>query len=438
TYVNYPTTEYLELSCIDFVSFNVYLESAQRLAAYLARLQNLAGERPLLLAEVGLDSRRNGLNRQADTLKWQVETIFEAGCAGTFVFAWTDEWNVAGNEIEDWDFGLTTRDRQPKPALGSVTRAFREIPFTSDQDWPRISVVVCSFNGTGTIGETLTALSRLNYPDYEVIVVDDGSTDKTASIARSHGVRLVQTKNKGLSNARNLGWEAATGSIIAYIDDDAYPDRDWLPFLAASFMRTDHAGIGGPNLAPSGDGLIADAVAHAPGGPVHVLLSDDVAEHIPGCNMAYRVDRLRAIGGFDPRFKVAGDDVDICWRLERRGWTLGFCPAAIVFHHRRNSIRGYWKQQMQYARAEALLSDVWPQKYNGAGHLNWSGRLYGKGVINFFLSRPRIYHGSWGCSLFQSVYEPATGLLSAIPLMPEWYFLIALLGIFCAIGLAWS
>jgi cellulose synthase/poly-beta-1,6-N-acetylglucosamine synthase-like glycosyltransferase len=437
TYVNYPTTEYLDLSCVDFVSFNVYLESRERLAAYVARLQNLAGDRPLLLTEVGLDSRRNGLDRQAATLKWQIETIFEAGCAGTFVFAWTDEWNVAGNEIEDWDFGLTARDRRPKPALGSVTRAFQEIPFTSNQDWPRISVVVCSFNGAETLNETLTALGWLNYPDYEVIVVDDGSTDETTAIARSHGVRLIQTENNGLSNARNLGLEAATGSIIAYIDDDAYPDRDWLTFLAASFMRTDHAGIGGPNLAPAGDGLIADAVAHAPGGPVHVLLSDDVAEHIPGCNMAYRVDRLRAIGGFDPRFKVAGDDVDICWQLQDRGWTLGYSPAAVVWHHRRQSVRAYWKQQRGYAKAESLLAEKWPQKYNGAGHLNWSGRLYGSGVINFFLSRPRIYHGTWGSAPFQSVYEPASGLFSAIPLMPEWYFLLGLLGLLSAFGLAW-
>ena len=126
------------------------------------------------------------------------------------------------------------------------------------------------------------------------------------------------------------------------------------------------------------------AIAHAPGGPVHVLLSDEIAEHIPGCNMAYRLDRLQAIGGFDVRFKVAGDDVDICWRLQERGWTLGFSPAAVVWHHRRRSIRAYWKQQKGYAQAEALLADKWPQQYNGAGHLIWNGRLYGRGIVRFF------------------------------------------------------
>jgi glycosyltransferase involved in cell wall biosynthesis len=79
--------------------------------------------------------------------------------------------------------------------------------------------------------ETLTGLARVDYPDYEVIVVDDGSKDDTASIARRYGVRVIHTDNKGLSNARNLAMEAATGDFIAYLDDDAYPDRDWLKYL---------------------------------------------------------------------------------------------------------------------------------------------------------------------------------------------------------------
>jgi GT2 family glycosyltransferase len=437
TYVNYPTTEYLELAFVDFIAFNVYLESREQLAAYLARLQNLAGDRPLILAEIGLDSRQNGEEEQAATLEWQIETIFARGCAGAFVFAWTDEWHRGGCDIADWDFGLTTRERKAKPALGCVAKAFQNIPFGRDQHWPRISVAVCSYNGEQTIDETLTALSRLNYPDYEVIVVDDGSTDSTAAIARRHKVSLIQTENEGLSKARNLAMKAATGEIIAYIDDDAYPDADWLKFLAASFTRTNHVGIGGPNLAPPGDGMIADSVAYAPGGPVHVLLTDEIAEHIPGCNMAYRLDRLRAVGGFDPQLKIAGDDVDICWRLQEHGWTLGFSPAAVVWHHRRRSIGTYWKQQRDYARAEALLAEKWPQKYNCAGHVTWSGRLYGSGLAKLFWIGSRIYHGSWGMAPFQSIYEPTPDGLIALPSMPEWYFVIILFGFLALLGFSW-
>ena len=108
TYVNYPSTEYLHLPFLDFTCFNVYLESRERLEAYLARLQNIAGDRPLVMAEVGLDSLRNGEERQGATLEWQIQTVFMAGCAGVFVFAWTDEWHRGGHDIEDWKFGLTT------------------------------------------------------------------------------------------------------------------------------------------------------------------------------------------------------------------------------------------------------------------------------------------------------------------------------------------
>ena len=108
--------------------------------------------------------------------------------------------------------------------------------------------------------------------------------------------------------ARNAGLRAGTGEIVAFIDDDAFADQHWLHFLALAFRRSSHVAFGGPNVAPD-DGFMAAAVARAPGGPCHVMLSDDVAEHIPGCNMAFRRDKLIEIGGFDPQFRVAGDDV---------------------------------------------------------------------------------------------------------------------------------
>ena len=143
-------------------------------------------------------------------------------------------------------------------------------------------------------------------------------------------------------------------------------------YLANTFMNTKHVGIGGPNIAPPGDGLIAECVAHSPGNPVHILLSDTEAEHIPGCNMAFRKAALEAIDGFDPQFRIAGDDVDVCWRLQQKGWTLGYSPGAMIWHHRRNSIRAYWKQQRNYGKAESFLEKKWPEKYNLAGHVTWS------------------------------------------------------------------
>ncbi|GAA4402933.1 hypothetical protein GCM10023187_18530 [Nibrella viscosa] len=439
TYVNYPTTEYLSLPFLDFDCFNVYLETEEKLSAYLARLHNLTGDRPLVLAEIGLDSMRNGEERQAEVLDWQIRTIFGKGCAGTFVFAWTDEWWRGGFEIEDWDFGIVTRQRQPKRALATVAQVFADAPFASKTQLPKISVVVCTYNGAATIRDCMNGLLELDYPDFEVIVVSDGSTDQTPGIVGLYPFRLICTPNRGLSNARNTGLEAATGDIVAYIDDDAYPDPHWLHYLAYSYLNTKHAGMGGPNLLPEHDGPIATSVFHAPGGPVHVLTTDEIAEHIPGCNMSFRREVLLEIGGFDPIYRAAGDDVDVCWRVQQKGYTIGYHPSATVWHHRRNSLQAYWKQQQGYGRAEALLERKWPEKYNTLGHLSWGGRIYGNGVTQpLELRRRKIFHGIWGSAPFQSVYQPAPSLLACLPLMPEWYLLTGGLALLSVLGLVWS
>ncbi len=439
TYVNYPTTEYLELPFLDFDCFNVYLETKEKLLKYLARLHNLTGDKPLVLAEIGLDSLRNGEEQQAEVLDWQIRTIFEKGCAGAFVFSWTDEWWRGGSWIEDWDFGLVDRERNPKPALQVIEKAFADVPFATVKEFPRISVVVCSYNGASTIRDTFEGLADLDYPNYEVIIVNDGSTDATAKIAKEYDVHLISTENRGLSNARNTGMYEASGEIIAYIDDDAYPDSQWLKYLASAYMNSEHGGIGGPNINPAGDGPIADCVANSPGGPLHVLTTDEIAEHIPGCNMTFRTAALVEINGFDPVYRAAGDDVDVCWRIQQAGYTIGFHPSAFVWHHCRNSIKMYWKQQQGYGKAEALLERKWPEKYNVFGHYSWTGRIYGNGLTHPLKSRrKRIFYGSQGTALFQSVYQPATGFISALPLMPEWYLWISFLGIISLLGIEWK
>jgi GT2 family glycosyltransferase len=439
TYVNYPSTEYLQLPFLDFLAFNVYLERREQLEAYLARLQNLAGDRPLVLAELGLDSQRNGLDAQAESLSWQLETALTGGCAGVYVYAWTDEWYRGGNEIEDWDFGLVTRERVPKPALAAVRSRFEGGPFPPDVQWPRISVVVCTYNGSRTLHDCLSGLAELDYPDFEVILVDDGSTDASAAIASEYDVTVISTPNRGLSAARTLGAERATGEIVAYIDDDARPDPDWLRYLAWTYLTTDHAMVGGPNIAPAGDGPLAFCVANAPGGPVHVLLTDEIAEHVPGCNLSVRRNCLLEIGGFDPRFRAAGDDVDFCWRIQDQGWTIGFEPGAMVWHHRRNSLKTYWKQQQGYGKAEALLEAKWPERYNVLGHISWTGRLYGSGWTRALGSRRgRVYHGVWGQAPFQSLYDQNSPLLALLPLMPEWWLVIVELALISLLGIAWT
>ena len=208
-------------------------------------------------------------------------------------------------------------------------------------------------------------------------------TDRPTPFPRSlkdYDVQVISTPNQGLGQARNEGLAAARGEFVVYIDDDAYPPPPWLKYLALAFLRSDHACIGGPNLVPPEDGWIGQCVADSPGGPLHVLLTDEVAEHVPGCNMAFRRSRLAAIGGFDPLYRTAGDDVDVCWRLQDKGWTVGFSAPAMVWHHRRATVRRYWRQQVGYGKAEALLERKWPSRFTALGHMTWAGQIYGRGL----------------------------------------------------------
>jgi len=437
TYVNYPSTEYLDLPFLDLVAFNVFLESVGELSAYVARLHNLAGDRPLLLTELGLDSRRHGLDAQALLLEEQLYRVRESGASGSFVFSWTDEWHRGGWDVEDWDFGLTTRDRRPKPALAAVRSAFSR-RLAPRRGWPRITVVVCVYNGARWIGDCLEGCRSIDYPNYEVVVVDNGSTDGTPEIASLYDVRLVRTPATGLSAARNVGLAAADGEIVAYVDADARPDPDWLTHLALAFDTEEFVAVGGPNIAPPEAGGFASCVANAPGGPVHVLIGDREADHIPGCNMAFRKEALQEIDGFDPLFRVAGDDVDVCWRLQKRGWKLGFAPAAVVWHHPRESLGQFWRQQRGYGAAEALLEAKWPEKYNAAGHVTWRGRVYGPPTVAATGRLSRVYAGTWGAAGYQHLEARSAAPLWHLAMMPEWYLALGVLAALSTLGLLWS
>jgi glycosyltransferase involved in cell wall biosynthesis len=435
TFANYPSTEFLRPAGGDFVCFNVYLECQQKLSAYLDRLQHLAGSRPLILGEFGTDSVRHGEDAQTAAIEQHVEKVFHHGLAGSFVFSFTDDWYTGGHQIEDWAFGITRRDRSPKPSAAALQRVWSRAPHVRPIAMPKVSVVVCAYNGGATLRECLSSLQVLNYPDYEVILVDDGSVDDTGQIAADFpGVRYIHQENRGLSVARNVGAEAARGEIVAYTDSDCVADANWLFYLVDAMRRQQVKAIGGPNLPPPTDSWTAKCVAESPGGPSHVMLDDQRAEHVPGCNMAFDRATLLQLGGFDPQFRQAGDDVDICWRLLDAGIDIGYAAAALVWHHRRSSVRAYLRQQKGYGRAEAMLIAKYPRRFNRLGASLWKGVIYGEGAVGLPLVEPIVYHGRFGAGLFQSVYTRNAYSVWGLFTLLEWH---AAAVIFAMLALVW-
>jgi hypothetical protein len=123
--------------------------------------------------------------------------------------------------------------------------------------------------------------------------------------------------------------------------------------------------------------------------------------------MAFYKWALDEIGGFDPVFRKAGDDVDVCWRLQERGHKIGFSPASFVWHYRRSTVKAYLKQQRGYGEAEALLAAKHPEYFNTFGGGIWRGRIYTPAKFGVLLQRSVIYHGLFGSGFFQKLYAPA-------------------------------
>jgi O-antigen biosynthesis protein len=428
TFGNFPPTEFLRPKNIDFHCFNVYIHSPKPFENYLARLQMIADSKPLVLGEFGIDSFTEGEQRQSEILAWKIETTFRSGLAGAIVYSFTDDWFKGGRQVVDWAFGLTTHQRQPKPSFAVVQEKFRLAPYFALPEYPLVSVVVATFNGARTLAACLDSLKELNYPAYEVIVVDDGSTDETPKIAGHYrNIRYVSHgTNLGLSTARNTGIQEARGEIVAFTDSDCRADRDWLHYLVGDLLNSTFSGIGGHNLLPPEDSWIAAAVMVSPGGPTHVMLTDRLAEHIPGCNMAFYKWALLEVAGFDPIFRKAGDDVDICWRLQQRGYKLGFSPAGFVWHYRRSTVIDYLLQQRGYGESEALLVHRHPEYFNWFGGSQWQGRIYSPSKFGLVIRSPIIYHGVFGSGFFQTLYSAQPSLALMFVTSLEYHVLLTL------------
>jgi glycosyltransferase involved in cell wall biosynthesis len=258
----------------------------------------------------------------------------------------------------------------------------------------QLSVVLCSYNGAAGVKSCLEALAAQTISErLDVVVVDDGSTDETATIASSGGVRVVRhPENRGLSAARNSGIGASRASIVAFLDDDCVPDRDWAERLLAGYDDESVAGVGGAVYASSVDGVIGSYLdRHNPIRAINFRARRRFRRRLSrrhrrepqaaarqgrremwalvGANMSFRRRHLLEVGGFDPRFRFGADEVDLAHRLHLRfpDSALVLEPEARVQHVFDATLADLLRRGRGYGRGTARM------------HLKWSARF------------PRIY-----------------------------------------------
>lgn len=394
-----PSTRALVLDEEDFIYSSVPPVTVSELKNYLISLHDIAEARPVVI-------------EFAESTPEQDELV---GCAFALGAAGVVAQPIRRNAMPD---ALQLRTLGAGEILPFITLNGTCPPLLKET--PMVSVVICAYNAERTMRACMESLTALDYPNYEVIVVDDGSRDRTAEIAMEFpDTRLIRQPNKGLSVARNVGLYAARGEFVAYTDSDCVVDPHWLTLMVGSMIENNFEACGGPNYAPHEEGKIEACVAASPGAPCHVLTAADRAEHLAGCNMVFRKSLLIKLGGFDPQFTAAGDDVDICWRTLDAGVALGFCPSAFVWHFRRNTLKAYYGQQRGYGKAEALLYFKYPERFNGLGQVKWRGRIPGLARTLPGGGSKRVFWGEAG-AFFQTIYEPPQSVLKFLPQTLEW------------------
>ena len=239
------------------------------------------------------------------------------------------------------------------------------------------SLVICTRNRAEQLRATLEAVSRMQYDRaWEVICVDNGSTDSTRSVVEEFidGTRLrLRYKSEpvlGLSHARNAGWRACTGAIIAFTDDDCYPGKDFLSETANCFAEQHQLGFVGGRITLF-DALDAAISIQLRDRPIAFETGDFIsAGDIQGANFSFRRSALESVNGFDTRLgagtRFPCEDIDVVARLLVAGWSGRYDPRPVVAHHHRRRaddeieelVKGYDRGRGAYYAKQVMRSST--------------------------------------------------------------------------------
>jgi cellulose synthase/poly-beta-1,6-N-acetylglucosamine synthase-like glycosyltransferase len=229
---------------------------------------------------------------------------------------------------------------------------------------PLISIVITVKNAENTLRRCLDSVLGIDYENYEVIVVDDGSRDKTSEILKDYSARIRMILNSaslGPSKARNSACAVAKGEYLAFTDGDCIVDRNWLSELLQGFKEDNIVAVGGAQKVPDDESLFGRKVSvfmqkvSAVTGYLHKEEeAGRFVAHNPTCTSMYKKDIFLKEGGFREHL-WPGEDVELDYRLTKKGYRLFYSPAAVVYHYRSGNLGSFVKMMYRYGQAQAWL-----------------------------------------------------------------------------------
>ncbi|MBI4666715.1 MAG: glycosyltransferase [Nitrospinae bacterium] len=305
-----------------------------------------------------------------------------------------------------------------------------------------VSVVVPAYNAQKTITACLAGLFSQSYPEelYEVIVVDDGSTDNTGAFAKNFPVRYIRQENSGPATARNAGAKESRGGLIMFTDSDCVPTNKWIEEMARPFGDPQVAAVKGAYKTTQGS-LTARFAQVEFEERFEMLKAADSIDMVDTYSAAFRAEVFWGAGGFDESFPAANnEDTDLSYKLSSAGKRMVFNPSAIVFHMghpatpcryaRVKFWRGYWRMVVYGRYPEKMVKDTYtPQTlklqiafvFGGLGLLSLApfSDMAAKGAIIMALAFLGV---AAPFTSFALMRDPAVGLLA--PLFLAWRALV--------------
>ena len=277
-----------------------------------------------------------------------------------------------------------------------------------------ISVIVPVYNGARTISTCIESLLSQNYPSeaYEIIVVDNGSTDDTIGIVSKYPVKLFKCSQPGPAATRNFGIAQSKAEIIAFTDADCVADVNWLSELVLPYKNPDVGGVGGEIAAyvHNGGNDVERFSDEKPPLVNFISGKHEFLPHLYTANASYRRTLLNTVNGFNSNL-ITGEDVDLSWRFQLETHVkLEYMPQAIIYHRHRTSKLDLAKQYRQYGFGEIILDTIYQNYANYP-----RGRKYQiKQIIKQVVALPR-YVASMVLWKIRQVRGKASPYQAAVP-----------------------
>jgi len=238
----------------------------------------------------------------------------------------------------------------------------------------KVSVAIPAYNAEKTLGRCLKALTCQTYSaeHFEVIVVDDGSTDQTGAVAKGYPCRYFYQENRGPASARNLGAMVGNGDILLFTDADCVPTANWIEEMVAPFQNREVMAVKGAYISEKPE-IVARFAQLEFEERFGLLEEASNIDMVDTYSAGYRSQIFAELGGFDSSFPVANnEDTELSYRMAARGFRMVFNAKAIVCHlghpdtvfryARLKYSRGYWRMVVYRQYPEKMLKDVYTPK----------------------------------------------------------------------------